>query len=347
MFERLKGNQRVKDILRRMLQAGRVPGSLLFSGADGIGKKLFAIELAKALNCRAPVAREACEVCASCVRAARFSYPAADDTEANKKIIWSEHPDVGLLRPAGRFITVPQMRELEREANFRPFEGRTRLFVIEEADRLNESSSNALLKSLEEPPHTTHLVLVTARPAALLPTIRSRCQVVRFAPLSAAEIEAHLLGERGTGPRDASLRARAAQGSIGRALSIDLESYRRQRDAMMDVLEALVTNPDRARLLRASEELTDAKRKDEYEPRLDALATLIHDSWLISLGADPAQVVNGDIIERLKAVGTKLRSQSATRWLAQLEEHRRGLDVNINRKVATDALLLGMAAESA
>jgi DNA polymerase III subunit delta' len=342
MFERLKGNQRVKEILRRMLATGRVPGSLLFTGADGIGKKLFAIELAKALNCRTPRGVEACDACPSCLRAARFSYPASDDTEANKKIIWSEHPDVGLLRPGGRFINVPQMRELEREANFRPFEGRARLFIIEEADRLNEASSNALLKTLEEPPPATHLVLLTARPAALLPTIRSRCQAVRFAPLSAAEIEDHLRSEQKVTQRDAMLRARAAQGSIGRALSIDLESYRQQREAMMEILDALVTKPDRARLLRASEELTDAKRKDEYEPRLDVLATLIHDSWVISLAADPAQVVNSDMIERLQAVGAGLKGGRAARWLAQIEEHRRGLDVNINRKVATDALLLGM-----
>src|SRR5215210_4452708 len=204
MFERLKGNPRVKDILRRMLAAGRVPGSMLFAGADGIGKKLFAIELAKALNCRAPKGEEACDVCPSCVRAAHFSYPAADDTDANKRIIWSNHPDVGLLRPAGRFIIVPQMRELEREANFRPFEGAARLFIIDDADRLNEASSNALLKTLEEPPRTTHIVLITARPAALLPTIRSRCQTLRFAPLTAAEIEAHLLSDKGITAPDAS-----------------------------------------------------------------------------------------------------------------------------------------------
>jgi DNA polymerase III subunit delta' len=343
MFDRLIGNQHVKDILRRMIAARRVPGAQLFAGADGIGKKLFAVELAKALNCRAPLDGEACDVCPSCVRAARLVYPAADDTEANKKIIWSEHPDVGLIRPGGRFITVPQMRELEREANFRPFEGQARLFIIEEADRLNESSSNALLKTLEEPPGATHLVLITARPAALLPTIRSRCQTVRFAPLAAGEIEAHLLRDRKLTKTDAPLRARVAQGSIGRALSIDLESYRGQREAMLEILEALITKPDRARLLRASEELTDAKRKDEYEPRLDVLAALIHDAWALALGVPEEQVVNSDLIERLKPLGARLKSRRASDWLAQIEQHRRGLDFNINRKVATDALLLGMA----
>ncbi|HEV2913315.1 MAG TPA: DNA polymerase III subunit [Pyrinomonadaceae bacterium] len=337
------GNQHVKDILRRMLAKGRVPGALLFAGADGIGKKLFAIELAKALNCRASVRFEACDACPSCLRTARFTYPAADDTEANKRIIWSEHSDVGVVRPAGRFINVQQLRELEREANFRPYEGAARLFIIDDANKLNEASSNALLKTLEEPPRTTHLVLITARPAALLPTIRSRCQALRFAPLAADEIETHLVNRRKISGGDAALRARAAQGSIGRALSIDLESYRSQREAMMDILDALVLKPDRARLLRASEELADAKRKDEYEPRLDVLVTLIHDSWALSLGAPHAQVINSDILEQLVRLGARMKSRVAADWLARIEQHRRGLDVNINRKVATDALLLGMA----
>jgi DNA polymerase-3 subunit delta' len=344
MFKRLIGNQRVKEILRRMTASRRVPGAMLFAGADGIGKKQFAIELAKALNCRAPVGDEACDSCPSCVRAAHFLYPASDDTEANKKLIWSGHPDVGLVRPGGRFINVPQMRELEREANFRPFEGAARLFIIEDADKLNEASSNALLKTLEEPPPTTHIILITARPAALLPTIRSRCQTLNFAPLAAAEIEAHLLSsDKKINKADARLRSRAAEGSIGRALSIDLERYRQQREAMLDILDALVTSPDRVRLLRAAEELTDAKRKDEYEPRLDVLATLIHDSWAHALGAPETQIVNSDMIERIHKIGAALKSGHAARWLAELEQHRRGLDVNINRKVATDALLLGMA----
>ena len=345
MFEPLIGNQRVKDILRRMLSSRRVPGAQLFAGMDGIGKKLFALELAKALNCRAPLGAEACDACPSCVRINGSKFLGYDNDDANKKkIIWSEHADVGLVRPFNKIIRVPVMRELEREANFRPYEGAARIFIIEDADRLNEESSNALLKTLEEPPRTTHLILITSRPAALLPTIRSRCQVIRFAPLTAAEIEAHLLRDKKKmTAAEAALRARAAQGSIGRALSIDLESYREQREAMLNVLEALTIKPDRVRLLRASEELSDAKRKDEYEPRLDMLATLIHDSWAFTLGAPIEQAVNGDIRERLSQVGSRLESRLAARWLTQIEEHRRGLDVNINRKVATDALLLGMA----
>ncbi len=344
MFDHLTGNQRVKDILRRMLKDGRVPGSLLFAGDDGVGKKLFALELAKALNCRrrrewkrAIAARHA-----FAFRQSKFP-EYSDDEENREKLVRSDHPDVALARPYNRVLRIPLMREIEQEANFRPFEGKARIFIIEEAHRLNEASSNAFLKTLEEPPATSHLILITSRPAQLLPTIRSRCQIIRFSPLAPSEIEAHLLKGKQVSPADARLLATVARGSIGRALVTNLESYRNQREAMLDVVSALALNHDRARLLRASEEMNDAKRKDEYEPRLDLLATLIHDVWVLSLGAPAEQVVNQDLRAQLAKIVSGLDSRRPARWLSQIEQHRRGLDVNINRKIATDALFLTMA----
>jgi DNA polymerase III subunit delta' len=343
MLDHLLGNQRAKETLGRMLLAGRVPGGMLFAGEEGVGKKLFALELAKALNCRAPVGVEACGKCASCHRIMRFALPAGDDRDAHKKIIWSEHPDVGMARPYGRAILVDQMRDLEREANFRPFEGAARVFLIEDADKLNDASSNALLKTLEEPPVTSHLILLTARPAALLPTIRSRCQVIRFAPLSALEIEAHLAREKKLSQKDARVLARLSQGSIGRALNADLENYRARREAMLEVLNALVLTKDRARLLRAAEEMNDAKRKDEYEPRLNVLEILIRDVWALALGVSNEQIVNEDLSAQLSKLSARVESQRAAGWLTLLETLRGQLSVNINRKVATDALFLAMS----
>ena len=124
-----------------------------------------------------------------------------------------------------RVLLVDQMRQIEREANFRPYEGKARVFLIEDADKLNDPSANALLKVLEEPPHTSHIVLLTSRPAMLLPTIRSRCQMIRFSPLAAEEIETHLLQNKIAGAGEARIRARVARGSLGRALAQDFEGF--------------------------------------------------------------------------------------------------------------------------
>src|SRR5919112_1736601 len=150
MFDSLVGNERAKETLRRMLRQGRVPGALLFAGEKGLGKKSFALEVARALNCRDRRGVEGCGVCPACERVGRVQLPAADDRDAHEKIIWSEHKDVGLIRPYNRNILVKAVRDLERESNFRPVEGSARVFLIEHAESMNESASNALLKTLEE-----------------------------------------------------------------------------------------------------------------------------------------------------------------------------------------------------
>src|SRR2546421_2987645 len=193
MFAQLIGNERAKEILRRMLREGRVPGALLFAGEEGLGKNLFAVELARALNCRARRGVEACGVCAACARIGHFQLPPADDRDEHKKVAWSEHTDVGMLVPYNRNILVAAVRDLERECNFRPVEGAARVFIVENADTLNEAASNALLKTLEEAPPTSHLVLITSRPASLLPTIPSRCQTLRFPPPSLQQPHSHLV----------------------------------------------------------------------------------------------------------------------------------------------------------
>lgn len=344
MFDTLIGNERAKETLRRMLRQGRVPAALLFAGEEGLGKKLFALELARALNCRARRGVEACGVCPACVRAGKFQYPASDEREEHKKIIWSEHRDVGLVRPYNRNILVDAVRDVERESNFRPVEGSARFFIVENAESLNESASNALLKTLEEAPPTSHLVLITSRTAGLLPTIRSRCQIVRFAPLAAEELESYLVREGKRAGAEAHLAAQLASGRPGVALGLNLDTYRARRDAMLGVVEALAAGNDRVRLLRAAEEMGDAKNKDEYEPRLDALEILVHDLWLLSLGGGTT-LVNQDLRERLARLAEGVRPPRAARWLTRIEELRGQLAVNVNRRVATDALFLSMSAD--
>jgi DNA polymerase-3 subunit delta' len=347
MFDELTGNARVKASLKRMLVSDRLPGAMLFAGEEGIGKKLFALEVARALNCRSPKDHEGCGVCPACRRIVNLNYPQRDDAEEWTQIIWTDHPDVGLVVAPKRVLRVEQMRQIEKEANFRPFEGKARVFLIDEADKLNDASANALLKVLEEPPRTSHLILITARPAMLLPTILSRCQMIRFSPLAPAEIEAHLIKKNLVDSKTARLRARAAGGSMGRALSGDLVTFTSQRKAMLKVLNALVISDDRAQLLRSAEQLNEAQYKEEFEERLDVLETLIRDAWMLSLGVETEQLVNEDLSAELREAAQKLDPRRAADWILQIEDLREQLIVNVNRKVTTDALFLVMAGDVA
>lgn len=344
MLDRLTGNGRVKKLLKRILEARRIPGALLFAGEDGIGKKLFALEIARALNCRSPQGVEGCGQCPACVRIGKFNFPASNDSDDWKGIIWTDHPDVGMVVAPKRVLLVEQMRLIEREANYRPYEGKARVFLIDDAEKLNDSSANALLKVLEEPPHTSHIVLLSSRPDMLLPTIRSRCQMIRFSPVSPDEIEVHLLENKIARASEARIRARVARGSFGRAISGEFDDYVKQREAMLTVLEALAASNDRIQLLRSAEEINAAPLKDEYEQRLDILETLIRDAWILSLRGPDDSIVNVDLLPQLKKISAHLESRRPAGWISQIEEMREQLIVNINRKAATDSLFLTMAA---
>ena len=345
MFSDLIGNEEVKERLRRLLTGARLPGSLLFTGEEGVGKKLFALEVAKALNCRNRVGAEACDECSSCKRIAKSQFPPfAKDDDNKERIIWSEHADVAMARPYKQIIRVPVMRELEREANFRPFEGAARVFTIEDAEYMNEPASNALLKVLEEPPSTTHLILTTTNPTALLATIRSRCQVIRFAPVHTEAIEKFLVEHHETSAEDAALLAGISKGSIGRACATEVHTYRERRDAMLLVLKALTITGNRVQLLRAAEELGAARDRADYEESLAILETLIRDAWGLALGRSADAVTNIDVLKDLQAIAAELRSERAAAWLSTIEDLRGTLEVNINKKIASDGLVLRLAA---
>lgn len=343
MFDKFVGNNHIKENIKHLIAQKRVPHSLLFVGAEGIGKKQFALELAKAFVCQNRKTIEACDVCSACKRANKFVFPKSDDRDAFKRVIFTEHSDIGLIIPYGKNILVDAIRELETEANFRPFEAEARFFLIDEADKMNESASNALLKTLEEPAPTTYLFLISSRPDALSPTIRSRCQTVRFAPVEAKQIENHLLAGKKFVPADAELLSKLSNGSIGYAFNLNLEKFLSQREAMLGVLESLLLTKDRAALLRVTDEMSDAKIKDEYETRLEILQTLIHDIWALQLGGERQSILNIDIISNLTKLNKRADSKILASWLTEIETLRERLGVNVNRKIATDALFMQMA----
>jgi DNA polymerase-3 subunit delta' len=345
MLDKLIGNTHVKKILRRMLTLNRVPHSLIFAGAEGIGKKQFALELAKASVCRNPKDFEACDVCAACRRADKFVFPTSDKNDDYEKVIFSEHPDIGMVVPFKNSILVDAVRNLEREANFRPFEAGARFLLINNAEKLSaakDNAANALLKTLEEPPPTSYIFLITSRPDALLPTILSRCQMLRFAPVAPDEIENYLLRAKKFSPDDAALLAKLSKGSIGQALETDSEKFRRIRDDMLKILDSLLITEDRSVLLRAAEEMNDAKNKDNYDNALEILETLIHDTWALRLGNNE-QIVNADIKIQLQKLAERPDAVRLAAWLAEIETVRQNFSVNINRKIATDALFMQMA----
>jgi len=229
MFKHLIGNDDIKRRLQHLFASGRLPNSLLFAGDEGVGKQQFALEIARMFLCQDG---EACGVCTACTRIGGFQIP-AEPHDKNKdefrKVFFGSHLDVGKVVKYRRMILVDAIRDLERNANFQPYESDARFFIVDEADSMNDEASNALLKTLEEPAPTSYIILITSRPDSLLPTIRSRCQTIRFAPVETDTIEQFLIEQRAFSHDEAKLAARLSRGSVGRAVSINIADLRERR----------------------------------------------------------------------------------------------------------------------
>jgi DNA polymerase-3 subunit delta' len=219
---RIIGNERAIGLIRSSIEQGRVAHAYLFAGPPGVGKELVAREFAKALNCDRQETHP-CNGCVSC-----------------RKIDHGTHPDVLWFRPAGamRMIRVEQVAEFLQAASLKPYEGRWKIFVLVDADRLNVPSQNKVLKTLEEPAAGTVIILTSAVPEALLPTIRSRCQRITFHPIPREAVEQYLIEHRGADPERAVVAASLARGSLAAAIEYLDERAGQRRRALYNVLAA-------------------------------------------------------------------------------------------------------------
>jgi DNA polymerase-3 subunit delta' len=196
----IHGQQRAIRFLRQLLKKEAVPHAFLFSGMAGVGKFAAAMELAKALNCLSPQDYDSCGRCSSC-----------------HKLEEGLHPDLIHITNEGVFIKLEQIRDLMKRFRFRPFEGKFRVVIIQDAQKLMEPAANAMLKILEEPPKANIFILLATESQMLLPTIVSRCCQVRFQPLADEIVAEWLAREGGLSPDHAYGIARLAAGSIEKA----------------------------------------------------------------------------------------------------------------------------------
>lgn len=344
MFSGLIGNERAKSQLLSLHRKGRVPNALLFVGPPSVGKKLFAFEFARSLMCRTGTDGEACGTCSICTRIVAPDLPKEEKGEDFDRVFLTGHPDVGLVVPYKRNLRVGAIRELEREAHFRAFEADSRVFIINDAEKMNDSSANALLKTLEEPPPSTHLILISSRPDALLQTILSRCQMIRFSPVTSGDIESHLTKELDHDPSDAKLAASVSAGSIGTAISLDVGQFRSSRELMLKVLDSAAVSEDLTTMLQTSATLNDAKNKERFEENLHILQSLIRDAFALSLDPSSPQIIHADIRSVLTSIASHAGRRKLSNWAESIEELLGNLNVNVNKKVATDGLFTTMTA---
>lgn len=316
------GNERLVTLLK----GGKLPQSSLFTGPDGVGKRTLALLLARLANCKQPENDDLCGSCRSCNRAQS-----------------GNHPDIRLLRAGGATIKIEAIRQLNQEAHYRPYEGAFRFFIIDEAERMTDEAANSLLKTLEEPPETTRIILVSAYPQRLLATIRSRCQTFTFLPLSLLEIQSYL--EERTDLDRPQIRAGFSRGSLGSALELDVEPLLESRDLLLEMLEEWITQRSFHRLyqrIEAKPLRARMKSRDSVQELLQLLQMILFDLYYLQVET-PERIVNSDRLEAIERAAARLSPSAVRNFLRQIAQSQRDLEQYVNPLMCFETLWLSLA----
>jgi DNA polymerase-3 subunit delta' len=334
LFSTIIGHRRLVALLSRAIARDTLPPALLLAGPAGVGKRRVAMAVARAINCLEPrttseLERDACGKCASCRRIERGT-----------------HPDVIVIEPGDTgSIKIEAVRDVIDRASYRPFEGRRRVVIIDEADALVVPAQNALLKTLEEMPAASIFLLISSIPDALLPTVRSRCPRLRFGSLSPAEVAQALVRDHRCSEADAQAAAADADGSVGRALAGDSADLAAARDDARRMLEQSARTADPARRLDAVKDLsgtrgTSAADRDQMAACLRALASLLRDLGIVATEADRRMLANADLEPQLEKLTSAFDHKRSLRAYAAVDKALDALKRNASPKVVADWLVL-------
>jgi DNA polymerase-3 subunit delta' len=312
--------------LQRDVALAHPSHAYLFAGPAGVGRRTLALAFAQALNCvQPPSPGEFCGACRPC-----------------RQIAGRTHPDLSLLLPdqPGKPIKVESAREMMHMLALSPLELHWRVGLLADFDQATPSTANALLKMLEEPPASVILLLTAESAEALLPTIVSRCRVITLRPLPISEIEAALIERWQVVPARARLLAHLSGGRLGWALrELNDEGAAQTRRAGLESWRSVFTANRAARLVQAS--LLARDRDEEYDltRTLEMWQSLTHD--LLLSGIDPqASLTNLDYAEEIRALAQRIAPERARAWLVALQRVGRGIERNLNLRLALEAALL-------
>jgi DNA polymerase-3 subunit delta' len=350
-FSDFIGNRCIVGDIQRMLAEDRLPQTLLFAGPYGVGKATLVRYLAAAKRCKELTA-DFCGQCSECTRILaldlsldeyvkeledRAKLPSAKRGE--NPLILSTHSDFLIFPPDGplRMIGIEQARQLNKAAQYAASTQGGRLFHIDHADRANDEAANALLKTLEEPAPRLTIVLTAENACQLLPTIRSRTVPFHFSPLTTEEMTAFVEQRTDLSADERKALAGWAQGSPGRALSLDVEAYLARREHLLALLDTALGQSSFAELI-AHTDAIGRRQQEKIGMLVETLHGLLSDLLHLRLGS--GRLVNVDIREQLRELSERVNFEWVERAARDLDELQRLERRNIQKQIAVEALAI-------
>jgi DNA polymerase-3 subunit delta' len=345
------GQEKAVNILLRTIQRGRIPSAYLFAGESGIGKKFTALNLAKTLNCLNPLTSNELQVTSKTQRqnselripnselnsslVTRHSslVDCCDECSSCKKIDSRVHPDLLIISSEGGQIKIDEIRAIDETLSLKPFEGRWKVVVVEEASKMNPYAANAFLKTLEEPPKDSLIILVSSNPERLPDTIRSRCSRVNFTPLSyeackkVISQQSAANSQKTGGPaslqadklKRLSILARLSMGRPGLAVSADLLD---EREWFLNLLHEM---------MKAEKEGWTSK--EEMEKWLELIVILFRDMVITKITKDKKNLINIDLNEYITEFSSTMDLKVIIDCYQKLNALRGYLNFNLNRSL--------------
>lgn len=319
---RVYGHTWVQQMLQDVVLSGRTSHAYLFAGPDQIGKTTLAKAFAQAITCESTVAGDGLGACGQC-RACRLAAEGG-------------HPDHRFIEPSNGQIKIEAIRNLIREANLSPVEGKYKVFIIQSFDRSNPSAANALLKTLEEPSETTRILLTSSQAVSLLPTITSRCQVLHLRPVPVRDVSTHLQANWGMAAERADLLANLSGGRIGWAIQLGTQPELWQvHEQRLDNIKELVQKDVVERMAYAGKLATAS----DVEETLREWLVWWRDVLVVQRGCDEL-VVNSDQMDDVHHLAKVSNPGDVRRFIGALLETAGYLRRNVNARLAIEALLL-------
>ncbi|HZX49358.1 MAG TPA: DNA polymerase III subunit delta' [Nitrospirota bacterium] len=317
-FGKIRGQDRAINILKRAISTDHVAHAYIFHGPDGIGKKMAAMSFAMAINCTEDNG-DACGHCNSC-----------------RKIISGIHPDFTLLDQESGEIKIAAIRDVINGMIYKPLEAKKRVIIVNGAERFNLSSSNAFLKTLEEPPADTVIILITSSPDMLLQTILSRCQKVSFSQIAPHIIAGILMDKMGIEEGPAEFVAHMSDGSPGKAISLSSEDVQQIR---LDIVNGLFTTSRGSR--GAVFELSEKFSKDDgsFYNILFWIITCLRDMLVLKEKGDAGLIINKDMSRTLSELKDWISVDRLLDTMGMVKSAYKGQERNMNRQLALDVLV--------
>ncbi len=365
-WDRVIGQKRVKSLIGQILSSGKIPGAFLFEGPDGVGKDAMAIELAKTLNCEKG-GTEPCDECQSCRQAGVlqhpnirlvFPLPRGDnetkddgpldklDEKTMKRIreeisLKAQDPYHRISIPRAQVIKISSIREVIREDSLSLYQHGRRVVIVTGADEVGTESANALLKVLEEPNQGTVFILTTSRRSALLPTIISRCQSLRFDLLSEDEVAGALLKRHSLSSADAKLKARLASGSYSKAVELLETDTMEIRDEALDMLRDVAVR-NYSQISSRAKKALESRDIPRLETLLKMLQIWLRDAAVVHFGTKE-QVINQDKLETIQKMAASFDAGHLVEAANSIDESVRQLNGNVNLGLLFVNLLLNLS----